>query len=164
MDDPSTPVTAERLAARDTARALGGDALLAFIVDALRERRAAEIVSLDVRELVEYMDHLVIATGRSRRQNKALAEHVLGRLKREHRVLPLSRSGMEEGSWVCLDFVDVVVHLFDAETRAHYDLELRWADAPKTEHASAAGSDSPDLDDDAPDGTSTPDEGEGFLR
>ena len=156
MDDPATPVTAERLAAREAPRSLGGDALLAFIVEALRERRAQDIVSLDVRGLVEYMDHLVVATGRSRRQDQALANHVITRLKREHQVLPLSRSGLDEGSWVCLDYVDVVVHLFDAETRAHYDLELRWADAERTEYASAGPAGPDEIEGDADD--------EGFIR
>ena len=70
---------------------------------------------LDVRELVDYMDHLVICTGRSARQNRAIAEHVITQLKREHRVLPLSRAGLDAGSWVCIDFVDVVLHVFEPD-------------------------------------------------
>lgn len=94
--------------------------------------RGVDIVALDVRELVEYMDFLLIVTGSSARRNRAMAENVVKQVKAEG-YLPMSRSGVENGQWICLDLIDVVVHIFDAETRAHYDLELLWADAPKVE-------------------------------
>lgn len=96
------------------------------------EKRSDDIVALDVRSLVDYMDYLLIVTGRSGRQNRAIADNVIRALKKEDSP-PLSRSGVEVGSWICLDFVDVVVHIFDPETRAHYDLELLWADATPVE-------------------------------
>ena len=108
--------------------------LLKQVVDLCLDRKAEDVVSLDVRGLVEYMDYMVIATGRSPRQNRAIAEHVCTQLKREHRILPLSRSGMDGGAWICVDLVDVVLHVFEPEARAHYDLELLWADAEKTEY------------------------------
>ena len=108
--------------------------LLKRVVELCHERKAEEVVSLDVRGLVEYMDDMVVATGRSPRQNRAIAEHVMTQLKREHRILPLSKAGMDGGSWICVDLVDVVLHVFEPETRAHYDLELLWADAVKTEY------------------------------
>lgn len=119
-------------------RTIDGDALLARVVELCHERKAEDLVSLDVRELVDYMDHLVICTGRSARQNRAIAEHVMTQLKREHRVLPLSRAGLDAGSWVCIDFVDVVLHVFEPQTREHYDLELLWGEAARTEHAAPA--------------------------
>ena len=114
-------------------------ALLERVVELCHERKAEDVVSLDVRELVEYMDHMVIVTGRSPRQNRAIAEHVLTQLKREHRILPLSKAGMDGGSWICVDLVDVVLHVFEPETRSHYDLELLWADAKPTEYEPPAG-------------------------
>jgi ribosome-associated protein len=107
--------------------------LLRRVVELCQERRAADIAVLDTRELVEYMDFMVIVTGRSGRQNRAITSHVLTRLKRDHGVLPLSRSGVDAGAWICLDFVDVVLHVFDPESRAHYDLELLWADADRVD-------------------------------
>ena len=92
------------------------------------EKRAEDIVALDVRGLVDYMDFLLIVSGRSARQNRAIAENLIRGVKKAG-VLPLSRSGIEFGSWICIDLVDVVVHIFDLETREHYDLELLWADA-----------------------------------
>jgi len=108
--------------------------LLERVVELCHERKAEDVVVLDVRDLVEYMDAMVICTGRSPRQNRAIAEHVRTQLKREYRVLPLSNAGGDAGSWICVDFVDVVLHVFEPEARAHYDLELLWADAERTEH------------------------------
>ena len=117
------------------AKPLEGDALMHRVVELCLERRAEDVVVLDVRELVEYMDAMVVVTGRSPRQNRAIAEHVVTSLKREHGMLALSRAGLDAGSWICLDFVDVVLHVFEPDSRAHYDLELLWADAKRTEHA-----------------------------
>jgi ribosome-associated protein len=108
--------------------------LLRRVVELCLDRKAEDVVSLDVRELVEYMDNMVIVTGRSPRQNRAIAEHVVTQLKREHRILPLSKAGMDGGSWICVDLVDLVLHVFEPEAREHYDLELLWADAVKTEY------------------------------
>jgi len=117
-------------------REITGTALLQRVVELCHERKAEDVVVLDVRELVEYMDAMVICTGRSPRQNRAIAEHVMTQLKRDHRVLPLSKAGAEAGAWICVDFVDVVLHVFEPDARSHYDLELLWADAVRTEHAS----------------------------
>lgn len=119
-------------------RTLDGDQLLARVVELCLDRKAEDVVSLDVRELVDYMDHLVICTGRSARQNRAIAEHVMTQLKREDRVLPLSKAGLDAGSWVCIDFVDVVLHVFEPDTRAQYDLELLWGEAQRTAYEAPA--------------------------
>jgi ribosome-associated protein len=114
-----------------TAPSLSDSLALARRVVALAtERRAEDPVLLDVRSLVDYTDFFVLLTGRSLRQNQAIGEHVARSLKGEGR-RPLSKAGGETGSWICLDFADVVVHVFDPETRARYDLELLWADAPR---------------------------------
>jgi len=94
------------------------------------ERRAADVVLLDVRELVDYTDFFLLASGQSSRQNVSIAEHVVKTLKAEKRYA-LSKAGLESGSWICLDLGSVVVHVFDPETRVRYDLELLWADAPR---------------------------------
>jgi ribosome-associated protein len=114
--------------------ALSSDALTQRVVALCHERRAEDVVVLDVRGLVDYMDTMVIATGRSTRQTRAIAEHVLAGLKRDHGILPLSKAGTDAGHWICVDLVDVVLHVFEPDSRAHYDLELLWADAVRTEH------------------------------
>ncbi len=75
-------------------------------------------------------DVFIIASGTSRRHVITLAEEAESKLKEQDR-RPLRREGMEDGTWVLLDYGDVVVHLFDEETRAYYDLERLWADAPR---------------------------------
>jgi ribosome-associated protein len=98
----------------------------------IRERRGSDLVLLDVRRLVDYTDFFLLASGQSARQNQAIAEHVVRTLKSDRRYA-ISKSGLDTGSWICLDMGDVVVHVFDPETRARYDLELLWADAPRVE-------------------------------
>jgi ribosome-associated protein len=106
---------------------------LALRVVALgREMRAEEPVVLDVRPLVDYTDFFLILTGRSARQNQAIAEHLVQSLKGEGRIA-ISKSGLETGSWICIDWGDVVAHVFDPATRDRYDLELLWADAPRVD-------------------------------
>ena len=121
-----TPATSEELLARMVALCHG--------------MRGEQVVSLDVRALVQYTDFLLLVTGRSARQNRALASHVRQEMKRGLRALPLSMSGQDHGNWICLDYVDVVLHVFDEEHRAHYDLELLWADAVHQRHEAPAGS------------------------
>jgi ribosome-associated protein len=106
------------------------------------ERRAEDPVLLDVRGLVDYTDFFVLLTGRSLRQNQAIAEHLVRTLKQDRR-LALSKTGVETGTWICLDFGDAVVHVFDPETRARYDLELLWADAPRAGLEAAKAAEAP---------------------
>lgn len=107
-------------------------ALLRRMAALCLERRAEDPVALDVSGLVDYMDALLVVTARSDRQARAIAENVIRALKKEG-LQPLSRAGIDFGSWICVDFVDVVLHVFLPETRAFYDLELLWADAERVE-------------------------------
>ncbi|MDD5457813.1 MAG: ribosome silencing factor [Phycisphaerae bacterium] len=89
-----------------------------------------DITVLDLKDKSPATDFFVIATGTSNRQIRTVADEIseLGRQKGFPR---FGRAGYEQGRWVLLDFVDVVVHLFDAEYRDYYDLELLWGDAKK---------------------------------
>ncbi len=110
--------------------AYDSEALVQRLAALARATRAEDIVALDVRTLVDYMDFLLVVTARSERQARSIADQVVREAKREG-TRPLSESGVEAGSWICVDFVDVVLHVFTPETRAFYDLELLWADAPR---------------------------------
>ena len=107
-------------------------ALARRIAALVAERRGTDVVLLDVRSLVDYTDFFLLASGTSGRQNQTIAEHVVRTLKQD-RLLAISKSGLDTGSWICLDLGDVVVHVFDPETRSRYDLELLWADAPRAD-------------------------------
>lgn len=96
----------------------------------LDSKRAEEIAVLDVEELIQISSYFVIASGSSSRVLQTLAEGVAQILKKSG--LPrLSIGGIKEGRWVCIDYGDVVVHLFDPETRVFYALDDLWGDAPK---------------------------------
>lgn len=108
---------------------MDGMRMVERLVALCRDKHGEDVVPLDVRELVDYMDFLLIVTARSERQSRAIADHAIREMKKVG-VLPLSKAGFDGGTWICIDFVDVVLHLFTPETRAYYDLELLWADAP----------------------------------
>jgi ribosome-associated protein len=96
------------------------------------EKKAEEVVVLDLRGVSGYTDYLVIGSGTSDRQLEAITEGVEKELTAQgHRVI--GSEGQRGGRWVLLDFGDVVVHVFNTEERAHYDLEGLWADAPRIE-------------------------------
>ena len=99
------------------------------------EKKADEVVVLDLRGVSGYTDFLVIGSGQSDRQIEAIAEGIEKELKEQgHR--KVGSEGERGGRWVLLDFGDVVVHVFHQDERTHYDLEGLWADAPRIEVAS----------------------------
>jgi ribosome-associated protein len=96
------------------------------------DNKARDVVILDMRNLTPLYDFLVLATGISRRQIHTLAEEIDAalRLEGEQR---LSIEGYEASKWVVQDYGDVVIHLFDPETREYYALEELWVDAPQVD-------------------------------
>jgi ribosome-associated protein len=106
-------------AARERATAIAVAAL---------DKKAVGLEILDVAGKVDYADFLVIMTGRSDRHAQALAQGIEEALKKKG-VRPMSVEGLPHGSWVLMDFGDVVVHVFRDETRQLYDLEGLWLDA-----------------------------------
>lgn len=95
------------------------------------EKKAYEIVILQVGSLTPIAEYFLICSGRSVRQTQAIVEHLRTRLKKELKDVPLGVEGEKEGSWVLLDCDDVVVHVFDEPTRDLYRLEKLWSDAPR---------------------------------
>ena len=95
-----------------------------------QERNCTDITVLDLRGKAPATDYFVIATGTSNRQIRTVADEI-SELARKNGRQRFGRAGYEQGRWVLLDFVDVVIHLFDAEYRDYYDLELLWGDAEK---------------------------------
>ena len=94
---------------------------------ALDAKRARDIAVLKVDEMTVITDYMVIATGSSVPQVKALCEHVEEELARED-ILARRREGMSEGRWCVLDYGDVMVHVFHEQDREYYQLERLWAD------------------------------------
>jgi ribosome-associated protein len=118
---PPPPPPVENAAARALARK---------IAQLVLDKKAGDVVILDVRGIASYADYVVIASGESDRQVTAMAEHLQIKLKEEG-LRVIGAEGADTGQWVLLDFGDVVAHLFFTEARSHYDLEGLWADAPR---------------------------------
>jgi len=95
------------------------------------ENRGRDIVVLDLRELTSLFDYFVLATGTSRRQLHAMSEEIDRVLEQDWGDRRLGIEGYQDSRWILLDYGDVVVHLFDAETRAYYALEELWARAKR---------------------------------
>ena len=101
------------------------------VAKAARERKAEEVVILDLRRLGSYTDMLVIASGGSTRQVEAIAESVVQYIKKKARSAPLGVEGLPEARWALIDWGDIVIHVFLDETRHFYDLDGLWMDAPR---------------------------------
>lgn len=100
-----------------------------LIVDAALELKAEQIVVLDMREVSAFADTFVIASGRSDRHVRSVADAIVKAL-RDSGEPPLGVEGQDEGRWVLIDANDSIVHVFDPETREAFDLERLWSDAP----------------------------------
>jgi ribosome-associated protein len=93
------------------------------------ENRGQNIVVLDMRKQTSLFDYFVIATGTSRRQLHAMSEEIDRALEVELKDKRIGIEGYDDSRWIVLDYGDVVIHLFDEETRQFYSLENLWADA-----------------------------------
>ncbi len=143
MDNIETTLNdPERFAAHTTGdpaktRAFAIDAALSLVDD-----KCEDVLVLDVSKTSPVTDYIIIGTGTSERQMNAALRNAsdIG----EERGFPRFRKHIDErGAWQLADFVDVVIHLFEPNMRAHYDLEMLWGEAPRV-----------DLPDRAPPGTS----------
>jgi ribosome-associated protein len=83
-----------------------------------------------MREVCDYTDYFVLATGQNARQTKAIHDEVHATLKKESRTLPASVDGVRESNWIVADYLDVVLHVFTPEARQYYRLEDLWSDVP----------------------------------
>ena len=91
------------------------------------ETRGTDVHVLDLRGLTDVFDYFVVATGASRRQLHAMADDIEQFMKKEMHDTRRGIEGYEEGRWIVLDYGDVVVHLFDAESREYWDIEQLWS-------------------------------------
>ena len=122
MPSSAKPASVNR--SSDRARTL---ALTAARVAA--ETRGTDVKVLDLRELTQVFDYFVLATGTSQRQIHAMADEITQVVKDKLHDRRRGAEGYEEGRWIVLDYGDVVVHLFDAESREYWDLEHLWSGA-----------------------------------
>ena len=98
------------------------------------DKLARDIVILDMESVVGYCDYFLICSGNTARQTQAIADEIELQLKRDGRLVHRGE-GKQEGNWILLDYVDVVVHVFTPEARAFYRLEQLWGQVPARQFA-----------------------------
>jgi ribosome-associated protein len=109
---------------------LAPEQMAAAIADIASDRKAIDIVALDLRGMVGYADYFVICSGGTDRQTRAIHDAIHQSMKDEHGLIPRRTEGMPEARWILLDYLDVVVHIFTPEMREYYRLEQLWGEAP----------------------------------
>ena len=96
------------------------------------EKKAQDIVILDVDKISSITDYFVICAAINERQRHAIADEIDKQMKKIS-VMKFGMEGYREAKWVLIDYGDFIVHIFEKEIRGYYDLELLWGDAPKIE-------------------------------
>jgi ribosome-associated protein len=105
---------------------------LALLCRELADNRKAEnIVVLDVRKVSSVTDYFVICTGTSEPHLRAIVDEITGKLREEHALRPRATDGGLQTAWVVIDYFDVIIHVMREDLRRHYDLEGLWGDAPR---------------------------------
>jgi len=102
------------------------------IAEFASDRKAVDIVQLDLRGLTSVADYFLICTGRSDRQAKAIHDGIHEGMKKQHGTFPTRVEGATQADWILMDYSDVIVHIFTPEMRDYYRLEQLWAEAPST--------------------------------
>ena len=105
------------------------DELVERIAEIASDKKAADIMILDVHEIVGYTDYFLICSGNTERQAKAIHDGIHQGLKAEG-VLPRRVEGERQARWILMDYLDCVVHIFTPEARGYYRLEQLWGEAP----------------------------------
>lgn len=109
------------------------------IIDGIREKKGSKIVSLYVGQIKNAIcDQFVICHGNSRTQVEAIADGLQDHVKKSQGLRPWHSEGYDNAEWILIDYVDVVVHVFQAQIREYYKLEDLWADAELKEHDTVA--------------------------
>jgi ribosome-associated protein len=107
------------------------DKLAKLIAAYAAEKKAEDIVALDLRKISTFTDFFLICSGTSEPHIKAIAGEIQAGLKRDHDVKHFAIDGYPMSQWIVLDYSDVIVHIFHEQKRAFYSLEDLWSDAPR---------------------------------
>jgi len=102
-------------------------------VEAARDKKATDVVVLDLRKAGGFTDYFLICTGNNPRQIQAIAESISGTLRKEFGERPALAEGVEKSEWILLDYFNFVVHVFSRECRTFYGLERLWGNAERHE-------------------------------
>jgi ribosome-associated protein len=97
------------------------------------EKKAFDMIALDLRDIASFTEFFIIATGANQRQVQAIADEINEQLKKQLQTRPVRIEGYNSAEWVLLDYGDFVVHIFNGEAREFYDLARLWRDARRVE-------------------------------
>jgi ribosome-associated protein len=103
---------------------------LKIAASAADDKKAYDIVALDISKIASFADYFLLCTGDSSRQIQAIADEVDQRLKASG-IRPSHVEGYQNAEWVLMDYIDLVIHIFSKNARAYYDLERLWRDGKK---------------------------------
>ena len=112
---------------------MGPEELTRAIAATASDRKAIDIVALDLREVAGYTDFFLICSGNTDRQTKAIHDAIHEELKKAHGILPRRVEGISQARWILMDYLDCVVHIFTPDMRDYYRLEQLWGDLPRLE-------------------------------
>lgn len=112
--------------------------LAQICVQIAEDRKAKDVSILHVEKNFILADYFVMCTGNTERHVKGIAQEIQTELKKNHTVTCHHIEGHQEGKWILMDFIDVIVHVYLEETRDFYELEDLWADAPKIQNSETA--------------------------
>ena len=104
-----------------------------LIAELAGEKKAIDVVELDVRQVLGYTDYFIVCSGNTDRQTKAIHDGIHQGLKTDHGLLPRRVEGLPEARWILMDYLDVVVHVLTPEARDFYRLEQLWGEVPARE-------------------------------
>ena len=99
------------------------------ITNLIMEKKGEDIVILDLRKITSVADFFIIATGNSNVHVRAIAEEIREKMKKENKTIPWHVEGLKAQRWILIDYVDIVVHIFDYDSRLYYSIEKLWEDA-----------------------------------
>jgi ribosome-associated protein len=125
-----TKLTPSRVDAPEAEPTLSPEQMVTEIAELAADRKAIDIVALDLRGMIGYADYFLICSGRTDRQTRAIHDAIHAGMKSKYGLLPRRVEGVSEARWVLMDYLDVVVHIFTPETREYYRLEQLWGEAP----------------------------------
>ena len=109
-----------------------------LVVTVLDDAKAQDVETFDLRDRNTFADFMIVASGTSSRQNKAMAERLTMKVKELGLPAPLGVEGQQDGDWVLVDLTDVVVHLMLPQTRAFYNLEKLWNETTRNRPAQSS--------------------------
>lgn len=97
------------------------------------EKKAFDMVALDLREIASFAEFFIICSGANQRQVQAISDEISEQLKKELKARPVRIEGYRTGEWVLLDYGDFIVHIFEKDARDFYDLQRLWRDAKRVD-------------------------------